>query len=43
MNLTKIRGLKMSAARDLWFEGLEDPVLNAVTNTYLAEFEKRFS
>lgn len=41
VNLTKIRGLKMSAARDLWFEGLEDPVLNAVTNTYLAEFEKR--
>jgi len=42
VNLTKIRGLKMSAARDLWFEGLEAPVLNAVTNTYLAEFEKRF-
>ncbi len=42
VNLTKIRGLKMTAARDLWFDGLEEPVLNAVTNTYLAEFEKRF-
>lgn len=42
VNLTKIRGLKMTAARDLWFEGIEEPVLNAVTNTYLAEFEKRF-
>lgn len=42
VNLTKIRALRMSAARDLWFDGLEDPLLNAVTNTYLAEFEKRF-
>ena len=42
VNLTKIRGLKMTSARDLWFEGVEGPVLNAVTNTYLAEFEKRF-
>ncbi|MBF0548241.1 MAG: LytTR family transcriptional regulator [Candidatus Riflebacteria bacterium] len=42
INLTKIRGLKVSNARDLWFEGIEQPVLNAVTNTYLEEFEKRF-
>ena len=41
VNLTKIRALRMSAARDLWFDGIEEPVLNAVTNTYLAEFEKR--
>lgn len=41
VNLTKIRGLKVSSARDLWFEGLKEPVVNAVTNTYLAEFEKR--
>ena len=41
INLTKIRGLKVSSARDLWFEGLEKPLLNAVTSTYLAEFEKR--
>jgi len=41
VNLTKIRGLKVSNARDLWFDGLEKPVINAVTDTYLAEFEKR--
>lgn len=42
VNLTKIRALKVSSARDLWFDGLEKPVVNAVTSTYLAEFEKRF-
>ncbi len=41
INLTKIRGLKVSSARDLWFEGLDKPVVNAVTSTYLSEFEKR--
>lgn len=41
INLTKIRALKVSSARDLWFEGIEKPVVNAVTSTYLAEFEKR--
>ena len=41
INLTKIRGLKVSSARDLWFEGLKEPVANAVTSTYLAEFEKK--
>ena len=41
VNLTQIVGLKVSAARDLWFEGIKNPVQNAVTNTYLAEFEKR--
>jgi len=41
VNLTKIRGMKTSNARDLWFDGLEKPVINAVTDTYLAEFEKR--
>ena len=41
VNLTQIVGLKVSAARDLWFEGIKTPVQNAVTNTYLAEFEKR--
>jgi len=41
INLTKIRGLKVSSARDLWFEGLKEPVVNAVTSTYLAEFEKK--
>jgi len=43
VNLTKIRGLRVSNARDLWFEGLEKPVINAVTDTYLAEFEKRLT
>ena len=41
INMTKIRGLKVSSARDLWFEGLDKPVVNAVTSTYLADFEKR--
>jgi DNA-binding LytR/AlgR family response regulator len=42
INLTKIRALKVSSSRDLWFDGLEKPVVNAVTSTYLAVFEKRF-
>lgn len=42
VNLTKIRGLKVSSARDLWFEGVDEPVLNAVSSAYLADFEKRF-
>jgi len=41
VNLTKIVGLKVTSARDLWFEGIKEPIKNAVTNTYLAEFEKR--
>ena len=43
VNLTQIRALRISSARDLWFEGIDEPVLNAVTNTYLAEFEKRLT
>ena len=41
INLTKIRALLVSSARDLWFDGVEDKVVNAVTSTYLAEFEKK--
>jgi DNA-binding LytR/AlgR family response regulator len=41
INLTKIRGLKVSSARDLWFDGLKEPIINAVTSTYLSEFEKK--
>jgi DNA-binding LytR/AlgR family response regulator len=41
INLMKIRGLKVSSARDLWFDGLKEPVINAVTSTYLSEFEKK--
>ncbi len=43
VNLTKIRGLKVSAARDLWFDGINNPVVNAVTSTYLADFEKKLT
>lgn len=43
VNLTRIRGLKVNNARDLWFEGMAKPVVNAVTATYLAEFEKRLT
>lgn len=43
VNLTLIRGLRVNNARDLWFEGQEKPVVNAVTATYLAEFEKRLT
>ncbi len=41
INLSKIRALKVSSARNLWFDGLDNPVINAVTSSYLAEFEKR--
>ncbi len=43
VNLTKIRGLKVSAARDLWFDGTKEPVINAVTSTFLADFEKKLT
>ena len=43
VNLTKIRGLKVSAARDLWFDGIKEPVVNAVTSTFLADFEKKLT
>ena len=42
VNMTKIRGFKYSTSRDLWFEGIEEPVINCVTPTYLEEFEKYF-
>lgn len=41
VNLTKIRGIKITNARDLWFDGIEKPLVNGVTDTYLPEFEKR--
>ena len=43
VNLTKIRGLKVSAARDLWFDWITNPVVNAGTSTYLADFEKKLT
>lgn len=42
VNLTRITGFRFSAARDLWFEGYPDPVINCVTASYLEEFEKHF-
>ena len=41
VNLTKIRGIKITNARDLWFDGLEKPLVNGVTDTFLPEFEKQ--
>ena len=43
INLTRIKALRVSSARDLWFEGLKEPVINAVTNTYLSDFEKKLA
>lgn len=43
INLTRIKALRVSSARDLWFDGLKEPVINAVTNTYLADFEKKLA
>lgn len=43
VNLTKIRGLKVPAARDLWFDGIKNQWWNAVTSTYLADFEKKLT
>lgn len=42
INLTQIRGMDYSQARDLWFEGKEDPIKNAVSTLYLDEFKARF-
>lgn len=39
INLTNVRGYKVSNARDLWFEGIKEPVVNAVTATYQAAFD----
>lgn len=43
INLTRIKALRVSSARDLWFEGLKEPLINAVTSTYLADFEKKLA
>ena len=41
VNVERITALQYSSARDLWFEGHEDPVVNAVTDTYLNAFKAR--
>ena len=38
VNLTKVSAFAFSSARDLWFEGQEEPVANAVTDHYLDAF-----
>lgn len=43
INLRKITGLRFSSARDLWFEGSKEPVINAVTETFKDAFEERFN
>lgn len=42
INLTKVKGFKYSTSRDLWFEGIQNPVINCVTPTYLEKFEEYF-
>ena len=42
VNLRKITRSRYSAARDLWFEGIEKPQINAVTSSNLDEFKKSF-
>lgn len=41
VNLGKVTAYRFSSARDLWFQGLEQPVENAVSDSYLAEFNVR--
>ena len=38
INLTKVTAFSFSSARDLWFEGADEPVVNAVTDHYLDAF-----
>lgn len=39
VNLTLVRGFRFSSARDLWFEGIKEPVINAVTDSYKDVFD----
>jgi len=41
VNLDKICGMKVNSARDLWFEKIKKPVVNAVSDTYLKRFLER--
>jgi len=40
VNLDKVCGMKVNSARDLWFEKIKKPVINAVSDTYLSRFLK---
>lgn len=42
VNLRKIVRTRNSSARDLWFEGIGEPEINAVSGSRLNEFKKRF-
>lgn len=42
VNFRKIIRSRYSAARDLWFEGIEEPQINAVSSSNLKEFKERF-
>lgn len=41
VNVTKVTGLKFSSSRDLWFEGSDVSVRNAVTIRFLDKFQER--
>jgi len=41
VNLDKVCGMKVNSARDLWFDKIKKPVINAVSDTYLSKFLKR--
>lgn len=42
VNLARIRGFKYSNERDLWFDGIEEPVENAVSETYLPAYQQHY-
>jgi DNA-binding LytR/AlgR family response regulator len=42
INLQKIVRSRNSSARDLWFEGIEEVQINAVSGTNLNEYKERF-
>ena len=41
IHLGRVTAFRYNSARDLWFQGLADPVENAVSESYLAEFNAR--
>lgn len=41
VNLSKVTAYRFSSARDLWFQGLAEPVVNAVSESYLDVFNAR--
>ncbi len=40
INLSKVKGTKVNNSRDIFFKGLEKPVINGVTRTYLEKFKE---